>query len=128
MDLNLDNPSYELLGNCEINLPDYIKFFECKEAISKDKIGQIIACGIKPGTKDLIILTKNANLMELNIDVFFQSNKNIKDSYPIKHGFMLEFVEDEMVIIVDSQDILDVSKELQLTNLEIDMKHENQIV
>ncbi len=103
-----------------------MKLFERNE-ISKE-IGHIIACGINPVTKDLVILTKDGILKQLNVNDFFKSDRIIEDSYPIKQGFMIEFVEKDVIIVVDSEDILNESNELQLVDLEIGINHENQAV
>jgi hypothetical protein len=96
------------------------------DAFYDDGSHAIISCGIHPSTNELVLLTSEGVLKELNLEAFFLSKKNISDVYPISNGSVLEFISEDMIITVDSEDILSSSKELQLMNLEIGMKHEDK--
>jgi hypothetical protein len=118
-----NNTSYSVLGDCEFDLPPYMKTLD---AFYDDGSHAIISCGIHPSTNELVLLTSEGVLKELNLEAFFLSKKNISDVYPISNGSVLEFISEDMIITVDSEDILSSSKELQLMNLEIGMKHEDK--
>jgi len=120
-----NSSSYSISGDCEINLPPYMNTLE---AFYDDGCEAIVSCGIHPKTEELIILTSSGTLKEMSTESFFQSKKNILKVYPINNGLILEFISDDMIITVDSEDILSSSKELQLMNLEIGMNHEDDDV
>jgi hypothetical protein len=120
-----NSPSYSIHGNCEIDLPSYMNTLE---VFYDDGNSAIVSCGIHPKTQELIILTSSGRLKEMNTDQFFNCKKNILEVYPVNNGSILEFILDDMIVTVDSEDILNSSKELQLMNLEIGMNHEDKNV
>jgi hypothetical protein len=120
-----NSSSYSISGNCEFDLPNFMNTIE---SFYDDGSISIVSCGIHPKTKELIILTSSCILKELNLDHFFHSKKNILNVYPIHNGSILEFIFDDMIVTVDAEDILSLSKELQLMNLEIGMNHEDNNV
>lgn len=118
--------TYELEGNREIVLPDYMNMLQPAGEHESDSYGPIIACGIKPGTTRLVSLTNDGNLYELDVQKFFLSDDCGELVYPVAKGRMIEFVRKNMIAIVESQDVLIASQEIQLINLEIGMNHENK--
>ena len=96
-----------------------------KDDKSDDDCGPIIACGIHPQDKMLVTLTSDGTFYELDAEKFFLTDDLGDDSYPIMNGSVLEFVRSASIITVDSIDVLNASKKIQLSNLEIGMGHEN---
>ncbi len=115
--------SFEMLGDCEIELPSYMTLLP-----STQNSGPVIACGFHPGSKDLVVMTSAGGFHELNPFEFFSSQEVGHEAYPIENGQMIEFVHEDKIVTVDSQDILDACKEIKLSDLEIGMKHEDQTI
>jgi hypothetical protein len=115
--------SFEMLGDCEIELPGYMSLLQPSEGC-----GPIIACGFHPGSNDLVVMTTSAAFYELNPFDFFSSQEVGYEVHPVENGKMIEFIHEDKIVTVDSQDILDACKEIQLADLEIGMKHENQVI
>lgn len=119
--------SYELLGNCQIELPSYMTMLTLSNTdTSSDYFGPIIACGFQPGTKTITILTVDGNFYELDTIKFFSIENVGEEVYPILNGQMLEFVRDGMIVTVDADAVLSAAEQSQLINPEIGMSHENK--
>ncbi len=116
---------YETFGNIEIQLPDYMMMVDMPEEQVK-LIGPILACGIK--STNLIILTVDGKMFELDTNKFFSTSDINQIAYPIEDGRKVEFHRKDIIIEVSSNEILNSSKEIQLSNFEIDMRHENKNV
>lgn len=121
--VDVNSSDYDIIGNCEITLPDYMMMLP-KE--SDRALGPIIACGIQPGTFNLVSLTNDGQFYELNVKTFFKTDNVGTSVYPIQSGRMLEFERVDMLVTVDSDDILNASQKIQLIDLEIGMNHENK--
>jgi len=116
---------YETFGNIEIQLPDYMSMVDIPEEQVK-LIGPILACGIK--SINLIILTVDGKMFELDMNKFFSTSDINQIAYPIEDGQKVEFHRKDIIIKVSSNEILNSSKEIQLSNFEIDMRHKNKNV
>ena len=112
-----------MLGDCEIELPEYMCLLQPSEGC-----GPIIACGFHPRSNDLVVMTTTATIYELNPFDFFSSQEIGYEVHPIMNGKMVEFLHEDKIITVDSHDILQACKEIPLADLEIGMKHENQVI
>lgn len=115
--------AFELLGNCEMELPDYMTLLQASEDEVK---GPIIACGFHPKTKELVTLSSNGSLYELDVYKFFSTDDVAHNVYPLDCGRIIEFIYKNKIVTVDSQDILDASSEIQMVDLELDIKSKDQ--
>lgn len=117
--------SYDISGNCEIELPDYMVMIQPNND-EAGFFGPIIACGFYPGTKNVVMLTAEGEFHELDAQNFFSTENVGEEVYPIENGQSLRFVRQGVNITVDSDSILNAAEKIQLTNLDIGMSHENQ--
>lgn len=122
----MNSSDYDIVGNCEITLPDYMMMLPKTDHVGS--FGPIIACGIQPGTFNLVSLTNNGQFYELNVENFFKTSDPVVFVHPIHEGRMLEFERTNMFVTVDSEDVLNASQKIQLINLEIGMSNENEDV
>jgi len=121
--------TFETSKDVEVQLPAYMKQIQYDgEETDFYTYGPIVACGFRPGTTELIIMDADQRLYELNAVQFFQSDDIGYDAYPIRGGQLVEFIRDDIIVTVDSVDLLGASQRIQLTNLAIGMKHEDQVI
>lgn len=122
--------TFQTTGNVDIKLPSYMKMIQPtgSEEVDFYAYGPIVACGLRPGTKELIMMDPDNQLYELNAESFFQTEDIGYDAFPTEGGQIVVFVRDEMIITVDSIDLLEASSKIQLTNLSIGMMHEDQVI
>jgi len=118
--------SYELLGNREITLPGYMNMLEPDDDSHKASYGPIIACGIQPETTTMVSITNTGEFYELDLKKFFSTDDFGDEVYPVAKGRIIEFIRKDMIVTVESKDILIASQKLELINLKIGMSHENK--
>jgi len=123
----MTSASYELSGNREITLPEYMKILQPRKESEAELYGPVIACGIQPQTTNMIMLTSDGSFYEIDVTKFFNQQIKINQVYPIKKGRLLEFLKKDMIITVESDEILKASQKIELMNLEIGMNDENKI-
>jgi hypothetical protein len=115
----------------EIILPSYMSSL-CTEEILviKEKMRKnvIIACGYHHSSKRIVILNEDSNILELIPEDFFGMNLTILQAVPIKSGSKIEITTSRTFIEVDSRDVISASNYVDISNLEIDMIHENQVI
>jgi len=121
--------TFRTTDKIEIQLPRYMKKIQpSNEEVNFYSYGPIIACGIRPGTKELIMLHDDGQLYELDVSKFFQTDDIGYEAFPTKAGTIVEFHRHNMIVTVDSTDLLESSAEIQLNNLSIGMMHEDQVI
>lgn len=115
----------------EIILPRYMSSL-CEEEILviKEKMRKnvIIACGYHHSSRRIVILNEDSNVLELIPEVFFGMNLTILRATPIKSGSKIEIITSKTFIEVDSRDVINASNCIDISNLEIDMIHENNVI
>lgn len=117
------------MGNIDIELPPYMKKIQpSSEEQDFYTYGPIIACGLKPGTKELMMLDSCDQLSQLDAAKFFQTDDVGYEAFPTSGGKIVVFVRNDMIVTVDSIDLLEASSKIQLTNLSIGMMHEDQVI
>ena len=120
---------FQILEDAEIELPSYMKTIEIDaNEIDSHNYGPIISCGLVPNTKELIMLVSNGDIYELDVIKFFSTQDVGYEAFPIFDGKLVEFIREDIIVTVDSKDLLDASRKIQLTNLKIGMKHEDEII
>lgn len=121
--------TFETSKDAEIQLPVYMKQIQYDgEETDFYTYGPIVACGFRPGTAELVIMDADQRLYELDAVQFFQTDDVGYEAYPVRGGQIVEFIRDEIIVTVDSADLLESSQRIQLTNLAIGMKHEDQVI
>lgn len=121
----MGSTSYEILGNCEITLPNYMVMLELNKNATANP-GPIIACGIVPNTTIVISMSNDGQFYELDASKFFNSFDVGRLAFPSENGTFVEFEKDEMIVVVESVDILKASQKIQMTGFEIGMNHEDK--
>jgi hypothetical protein len=111
-------------NNIEITLPAYMNSLTQEEIsivlCSKDQEA-IIACGFHKDSNTLMLVTKNAELLEIDPDSFFKQQLNLLSAKPIEAGHKIEISIQESIIEVDSEDAIGAARRLDLSNVRIDM-------
>ena len=121
----MSESSYDLSGNCEIELPKYMTMVQPQDGDETFSFGPIIAVGIFPGSSLLISMTNEGKFFEIDIQKFFSSEDVIEEVIPTHKGKVLEFTRSDMIVEVNSDEILTSSTSINLVDLEIGMGHEN---
>lgn len=121
--------TFQTTGNVDIELPTYMKRIQ-PSSDEQDfySYGPIVACGLRPGTKELLMLDSEDQLLQLDAAMFFQTDDVGYEAFPTSGGKIVVFVRDNMIVTVDSIDLLEASSKIQLTNLSIGMMHEDQVI
>lgn len=121
--------TFQTTGNVDIELPTYMKRIQpSSEEQDFYSYGPIVACGLRPGTKELLMLDSEDQLLQLDAVRFFQTDDVGYEAFPTSGGKIVVFVRDNMIVTVDSIDLLEASSKIQLTNLSIGMMHEDQVI
>ena len=120
---------FQTIGNVDIELPAYMKRVQpSPDEQDFYSYGPIVACGLRPGTKELLILDLDDQLLQLDAATFFQTDDVGYEAFPTSGGRIVVFVRNDMIVTVDSIDLLEASSKIQLTNLSIGMMHEDQVI
>ena len=115
----------------DIILPGYMFSLSNEEiTVIKERARKnvIIACGYHYRSRCIIILDENTNIREFIPELFFEMSLSIQKVIPIKLGSKIEITTSKTFIEIDAEDVLKASSSIDISNLEIDMIHENKSV
>jgi len=126
---DIDNSLF-LSGSTEIIVPEYMTILPnptIENIISSGKKDVIFACGYHEQSKNIIFINESYSIFELNILNFFKVNDlKVLSSIPIKNGNRIEVVTPQAVIEIDSCDLIQSAKKIDMSNFEVIMPNENK--
>jgi hypothetical protein len=125
----IEQGKFEILGDCEIEIPGYMTSLQNKELEEIKVLGltsSIIACGMHPRTKILTSLTLTGKLYEIDTFDFLKTDNPGDNAYPTKLGQQIIFVSKNKIVYVDSPDVISASMEIQTADFSIDIANENK--
>lgn len=85
-----------------------------------------LAAGYHHSTDAIMIVTEKATVFETTAESFFGRKFDILSIRPINMGTRIEVQTSESFVEVDTIDVLTSSKSFDLSNLEVNISHENR--
>ena len=100
--------SISLFGNKEIVLPAYMNSLSEEDILVVQMMNRknvILACGIEPKSNMLLCIT-DSTIIEIHASTFFSKKLDYIMARPVKMGVQIEVHTPEVIIDVDSCDVI----------------------
>jgi hypothetical protein len=112
----------------KIEIPQYMTALpqsEIDEIQLSGKEGVVLACGFHSASGMIVFVTDRARILEVAPVQLFKRELNVKSSKPILNGERVEIASANAIVEVDSCDLIASSKDLDMSQMRMDMQHEN---
>ena len=114
-----------------ISFPAYITILSQEELFvikQKDRKNVVIACGYHEPSQKIVLMNESLGILEFSPEEFLGLNLVIEHAKPINLGSKIEILSTKAYIEIDSIDAINASACIDLSNLQIDMLHEDKII
>ena len=114
-----------------VSLPAYMTILSQEELFvikQKERKNVVIACGYHESSKKIVLMSESFDILEFSPEELLGLNLVIERAKPINLGSKIEILSTKAYIEIDSTDAINASACIDLSNLQIDMLHEDKVI